>query len=449
MDGFQERLKGSIRLRLSLWLVGAIVFMAVAGGAISFATAIDEANELQDDTLQQVVNLLAQQPALTRHLIDTDSLTTDAEPSLHIHELSAAAPAPTSEAPSGKPALRHDLPDGFQTVEAHGESHRVLAKTLSNGKRIAISQATSVRDEIARDSALRTVLPLLILIPVLLLVVTDLVRRMLLPVAQMATEVEARSESELHALPERGLPSEIRPFVLAINRLLARVAMSMETQRRFIADAAHELRSPMTAMSLQAEMLDGSGMSADAREKLASLRRGIERGRVLLNQLLDLARAQSNPPVAPVPWSVQKVFRRVLEDAMPLAEAKQIDLGVKNEADAVVMASEVDLITLVKNLVENAVRYTPEGGRVDISVSETTQQVVIEVEDNGPGIAPEERERVLDPFYRVLGSEQSGSGLGLSIVKAIAERLRGRLVLQDATAFEHGLKVQVVLDKAA
>ena len=233
--------------------------------------------------------------------------------------------------------------------------------------------------------------------------------------------------------------------MLAINRLLARVAFSMEAQRRFIADAAHELRSPMTAMSLQAEMLNSLDMTPEAHEKLSALRRGIERGRTLLNQLLDMARAQFAAPSTPTEWSVQKVFRRVLEDLLPIAESKQIDLGVKNDLDTSIQANEIDLISMVKNLVENAVRYTPNGGRVDLSVSQVDGYTVIEVEDNGPGIAASERGRVLDPFYRVLGSDQTGSGLGLAIVKTIAERLHGRIELGDSTAFEHGLKVRVLL----
>lgn len=164
-------------------------------------------------------------------------------------------------------------------------------------------------------------------------------------------------------------------------------------------------------------------------------------------QLLNLARAQStqSTPVAAI--SVQKVYRRVLEDLMPLAEAKQIDLGVSNSNDAQVFSNEMDLMAIVKNLVDNAIRYTPDGGRIDLSVIDEPSRVILEVEDNGVGTPEAERERVLDPFYRVLGSEQTGSGLGLSIVKTIAERLRGKILLNDATQFPQGLKVRIVLKK--
>jgi two-component system, OmpR family, sensor kinase len=310
-----------------------------------------------------------------------------------------------------------------------------------------VSQETTVRNEIARDSALRTVLPLLIMVPILLFVVAYLVKQMLMPVSRLAKEVDARSEQELHPIQQEHLPTEIKPFVVAINRLLERVAHSMETQRRFIADASHELRSPMAALSLQGELLSNVDMPDEARKRLVRLRQGIERGRNLLDQLLSLARAQNANSTPLTTLSVQAIFRHVLEDLMPLAEAKDIDLGVSSPADAQVTASEVDLMAVVKNLVDNAIRYTPAGGRIDLSVSEDSQRVVLVVEDSGTGIPETERERVLDPFYRVLGSEQSGSGLGLSIVKSITDRLRGRIELSNATHFPQGLRVRIVFSK--
>lgn len=189
-------------------------------------------------------------------------------------------------------------------------------------------------------------------------------------------------------------------------------------------------------------------MSATARERLSSLRQGIERGRNLLDQLLTLARAQSplEPPPMIGPVSVQSIYRRVLEDLMPLAEVKQIDVGVEGNEDALVRAGELDLIAIVKNLVDNAIRYTPRGGKVDLSVRQTQTHVLLRVIDNGPGIAPEERARVFDPFYRTLGSDQVGSGLGLSIVKTIAERIGAEVRLEFADeANRSGLCVLVLL----
>ncbi|MEO8279305.1 MAG: HAMP domain-containing sensor histidine kinase, partial [Ideonella sp.] len=269
------------------------------------------------------------------------------------------------------------------------------------------------------------------------------------PVARLATEVEARGEGELHALPELGLPSEIRPFVVAINRMLGRVSEVLQGQRRFIADAAHELRSPMTALSLQAERLDATDLPCQARERLEILRRGIERGRALLEQLLAYARVQTVDTANPASCEARIVVRRVLEDLMPLAEAKNIDIGMKDGDDAIVAINEADLGTVLKNLIENAIRYTPEAGRVDIDVQPAGVMATVVVADSGPGIAPSERERVLQAFYRTLGSDQIGSGLGLAIVKTIVDRSGAQLHLDYADEKkESGLRATVSIPLA-
>ena len=286
-----------------------------------------------------------------------------------------------------------------------------------------------------------TVLPLLVLVPVLWLLVAVLVPHMFRPVARLATEARTRDGQALHPLPTEQLPTEIQDFVQAINRLLARVAESVEAQRRFVADAAHELRSPLTALSLQAERLDAAEMPETARSRLLTLRQGIERNRHLLEQLLGMARAQadaaaSSPDsLAPYPpLLLIRVFRRVLEDLMPQAEARQIDLGVDGEVQGQVQTAEHDLLIVLRNLVDNAIRHAPVGGQVSLRAHTGDTGLVLEIEDNGPGIPPAERERVLDAFYRVPGSETGGSGLGLSIVQALLRRMDGRLVLTDAPA---------------
>jgi len=266
-------------------------------------------------------------------------------------------------------------------------------------------------------------LPFLILFPVLLLVVSDLVRKLFRPIASLATEIDQRAEQALHPIDEQHLPTEVRPFVVAINRLLGRVAQSMETQQRFVADAAHELRSPMTALSLQAERLAASELSAPARERLLPLSLGIERSRKLMDQLLSLAAMQSasERPVTRV--SVHEIYRQVVEDLLPLAEHKHLDIGVTSINDVQVMINELELFTLVKNLVDNAIRYTPQGGQIDLSVEVIQQTIQLQIKDSGPGISVDEQARVFDPFYRSLGTGEAGSGLGLSIVKAIADRI--------------------------
>lgn len=283
-------------------------------------------------------------------------------------------------------SLPATLAGGLLTLTISNEPFRVLVKTIEDGQRIAVAQETGIRDKIARASALRTLMPILILVPSLLLIVANLVRNMFRPVAMLAKDIDQRAEQMLHPIENVQLPVELQPFVVAINRLLSRVTQSMDTQRRFVADAAHELRSPLTALSLQAERLAQIELPNEARDRLTALQRSIARGRNLLDQLLTLAKVQSLPDLPTTPVSVQAIYRRVLEDLLPLAEAKRIDIGVEGSHDVQVLVSELDMIAVVKNLVDNAIRYTPSGGRIDRSVSTDAGQAVVTIDDNGPGI---------------------------------------------------------------
>ncbi len=292
---------------------------------------------------------------------------------------------------------------------------------------------------------MRTIAPMLLLAPLLVLVVATMVRKLLTPLTQLSDEVNARSEQALHPVEVDNVPVELRPFLAAINGLLARVKQSMDMQRRFLADAAHELRSPLAALSLQTERLAQADMSATAKDRLITVREGIERGRHLLEQLLSLARAQADSPRnATSSVAVDLLVRKVIEDFIYQAEAKNIDLGMTKSDDAVVVADEMAILTVVKNLVDNAIRYSQQGSQIDVGVHLNAEHVNITVSDHGPGIPAPERERVFEPFYRILGTEESGSGLGLSIVKEIAARLEAEVTL-TCTEPEHDRGLTVTL----
>lgn len=429
MDGFKKRLSESVQLRLSLALSLTIVLVAVAASAFVFVSALDEAHELQDDTLRQVAMLYDRQH-MTLHYPEGPALEGDDEESRviiqHLADGSQALANGDETLPLPLPAT---LVDGLATVDVGGEAFRVLVHSTSRGERIAVAQEVGARDKDARESAWRSLLPFLILFPVLLLVVGDLVRKLFRPIASLAAEIDRRGEQLLHPIDEQHLPAEVRPFVVAINRLLARVAQAMDGQRRFVADAAHELRSPMTALSLQAERLAACSLQVSARERLLPLCQGIERSRQLIDQLLSLAAAQAAVPRPQARIGVHAVYRRVLEDLLPLAEQKHLDIGVEGSADVQLLINPMDLFTLIKNLVDNAIRYTPAGGTIDLCLAQTDTCVCLQVKDSGPGISVEEHDRVFDPFYRTLGSGETGSGLGLSIVRAIAERVGARVAL--------------------
>lgn len=445
MDGRSGAVATSLQFRLSLWLSLTILGAALVAGLSSYVSALREANEFQDDVLRQISTLYEQpnQPA-PRILNPDPSANRDAESRVYVQVLGSTTSDATGRRSGSPLALSMDLPEGLQTVHSGSETYRVFVRTLNAGHRLAVAQGTAVRDEIARDSAVRTLAPLLALFPIMFAIVIYLIRRSFMPVSDLARELDLRGESELHTMAVETVPSEVRPFVAAINRLLGRAGNAMEVQRRFVADAAHELRSPLTALSLQAERLASADMSPDATERLATLRQGIERGRSLVSQLLALARAETSIPTPRSAVSVQRVYRHVLEGLLPLAEAKGIDIGIASEQDVEVFANDADLGTLVRNLVENAIRYTPMGGRVDLSVSTSGDGVTLVVEDNGPGIPESEHEHVFERFYRSKECDEVGSGLGLSIVKAISLRMGGRVSLGASDdVHQSGLRVTV------
>lgn len=448
MDGREGPLASSLRFRLSAWISATILCGAFAAGAYSYVAATADAHRLQDAQLRQIgyiIGKLDAVPASPQARARAGDIDFDARIVLRFIAAEGGRPILCHERP---PCFSNDLADGLQTVDSGGEQWRVYVRTNAKGIRAAVAQQTAMRDAIARADAGRTVMPLLVLAPLLVLLVTILVRVMFRPLRTLTTQLGARTEHEVGELDRSALPSEVWPFVAEINRLIARTARTMARQRRFIADAAHELRSPMTAMSLQAERLAASEMSPEAQTRLDALSAGIGRTRILLDQLLTLARTQeaaagSEGDGGPV--SLKRAIQECLEDLVPLAEAKAIDLGVVGDADPLVPGPLVDLKTLVKNLIDNAIRYTPHGGRVDIRVDAAPVPgdgwVHLHVEDTGPGIPAAERARVFDAFYRVLGNGQIGSGLGLAITGTIAARMGARIALGDAP--HGGLDVHV------
>lgn len=429
MDGLKKRLNASLQFKLSWSLVLVILMTAAVAGVFSFFLAFDEAHDLQDDTLRQMANLLSQQNLSGAGLDAIHLSESDEDTRVIVQRLSQTERMrPMTEQDAGL-LLPAGLPEGFQTLSVDGETYRVLIKATASGEKIALAQETAFRDEIARDSALRTVTPFLVLVPLLVWVVANLVRQMFRPIKALSYTIDRRADTDLQPVDERDLPTEVKPFAVAINRLLERVARALEVQRRFVADAAHELRSPLTAMSLQAERLAEADMSVTAQQRLAQLQAGIARGRHLLEQLLDLSRVQSQHNRPDQALALEPVYRRVLEDLLPLAQARQIDIGMACEQDAQVWVHEWDLLALLRNLLDNAIRYTPAGGTVDLLLTRQPGYALLSVRDNGPGIAPAERERIFDAFYRVLGSGQSGSGLGLSIVQTIVRRIGAQIEL--------------------
>ncbi|OIQ86877.1 sensor protein QseC [mine drainage metagenome] len=412
----------SLERHLSRTLALAIVVAGLLAGAVSFGFAYVEAQEFQDDTLQQIA-VLADAKRLPDAGRAVPSADSDPEEKVLVMHL---PPDPGTVSPAWLPAA---LPPGFHTLGGD-DRWRVFVRQTRAGTRIAVAQETQVRDEMAIFSALRTLAPLLLLLPLLVWLTVRIVRTELAPVKSLAQNLDEQPARRPQPLPDGDVPDEIAPFVRAINRLLARITELMSEQRRFIADAAHELRSPLTALSLQAQNLENAGSPAAMRERVGPLRAGIERARRLTEQLLSLARSQAAVATS-TRLEVSQLAQELIEDALPLAQARGIDLGLEDEGGIVLAADAATLQLIAKNALDNALRYTPAGGEVTLRLHSEDDDALIEVIDSGPGIAEAERERVFSPFYRSEGAGGEGSGLGLAIARDAAQRLGGTVSLHD------------------
>jgi len=422
----------SLRGRLLIGFTLMIVSTGVVAGAVGFQWAFDEAIEMQDSILTQIGALALN----TRFQNDAPiNRGVDAEAQVTIEEL--------GDRPSGKPDTRAlwTLQDGLHVVPRDQKPWRVLLGTRPDGSRFAIGQATAIRDEIARDSAFHIILPLAVLAPCLMLVIAIVVWQSLRPIVQLAGQLDARRASDLGKLSQEGTPRELHPFIASINRLLERIDTMMEQQRRFVSDAAHELRTPITAISLQAENLSQVELPPDSRDRVVALKNGARRTAHLLEQLLALARYDmESAPEIPV-TSLDCCAKDVVSDFMSLAMDRGVDFGFAIIEPSPVRGEPATLSSVVHNLVDNALRHTPQGGRVDVGIYREGARVILQVEDTGPGIPVSDLERVFEPFVRGSRPAGEGSGLGLSIVKRIVERLKGSVTLENVP--KSGLRVTV------
>ncbi len=429
-------MNGSLRRKLFTWLSVAIVAMSAAMAALSFALAWTDANTTADAQLRQVAATLAAVravPPMARLPLDPE----DAEAHYVVRALGSGD---VDADPRADVFLAAELPPGLQTIVAGGVAWRVMVARNAGGQAFGVAQRQHARDEVARDTAVFTLVPMLFLVPLLLLIVHRLLRQGFGPLVALSAEVDQVDGSRQAALDPAGVPLEAAPLVHAVNRLLRRLGSVLEQQRRMVADAAHELRTPVAATRVQADNLGHEALPAEARARLEALQRGLDRTSELIEQLLRLARVQGASHVGEQPIAIDAVVRAVIEETLALAEARGVDLGCVRLDSARLRGDPMHAHALVRNLVDNAVRYTPAGGSVDVGVDVLDGMVEVSVEDTGPGIAAEQRERVFEPFFRILGSQQPGSGLGLAIVRSAAQALGGRVQLGPRRDGRPGLR---------
>lgn len=338
-----------------------------------------------------------------------------------------------------------DLPGfvegGYANVDTREGTWRVFA-IRSRRQVIQVAQPLSVREHMALAVAARVLSPFLLLLPGLGAVIWVLVTHGLAPLDRLARAVATRTPTSLEPLGERQVPEEVLPLVQSLNGLLERLEKALNAQRAFIADAAHELRTPMAALQLQAQLVERAQSDDEREAALGDLKAGIQRSGRLVQQLLTIARQE--PDYEPKPFRrliLAELVKQIVADYGGLAGAKSIDLGVSESDDvAVIFGDPDDLRTLISNLVDNALRYTPNGGKVDVSARMDDGCPTIEVSDTGPGIPEHELTRVFDRFYRGERASESGTGLGLAIVKAIADRHGAVVELRTGRGLSAGVR---------
>lgn len=315
--------------------------------------------------------------------------------------------------------------------------------------RVQVVLSTEYLHQIVIDRAIKSMLPIALALPLSFAVLWFLVWSSSRSLHNVAMEVSRQDERNLTELSPTRVPDEIAPLVIAYNTLVARMRKAFTSQGRFVQDAAHELRTPITAISLQLENLRAYVPPGDASERFAQLEGGVARSRHLIEQLLRLSRQESEATLssseATDEIDVASVLRESIGQLMVHADRRHIDVGFDGPISAALRAPEAELRSVFDNLIGNAVRYAPERGIVDVRLYRADDHAVVDVIDNGPGIAPEFIDRAFDRFFRVPGNGASGSGLGLAIALVAAERNGLRLELVNRDHGTSGLIARVHL----
>jgi two-component system, OmpR family, sensor kinase len=431
----------SLRARLLAWLLAGVLFVGAAGGWIVYRNALSEASAFFDYHLRQTALILRDQPV--QYLLAPQLAPADASYDFVVQVWTLDGVRMYLSRPHA------DLPQvttlGFATVSTSEGRWRVFGVQAQRSV-IQVAQPMSVREQRAAELALQTLKPFALLLPVLALVIWFAVGHALEPLQRLTALVKARRVNAVDALPDEQLPDEVQPLVKALNDLLGRLRAARDRERAFMADAAHELRTPLTALHLQMGMLARASDESERQAAMGTLSAGVQRAIRLVEQMLALARQEPRAERPRVPVRLDDLAREIVAELVPVADARHIDLGVPAAQPASVAGDPDALRTLLRNLIDNAVRYTPSGGRVDVTVEAASPGAAggarLTVADDGPGIPPEERTRVFDRFYRRAGTEPPGSGLGLAIVRAIADSHDARVQLADGPGGK-GLAVKV------
>jgi len=441
----------SLRRRLLVILLWSFAAAWLLLAAMSYFSARHEIEELFDAQLAQSARVLL---GLTLHEIEEEN-----EPDIagidivgvpwgHKYEEKIAFQIWSGEklllrSPNA-PVAPMTSASGYRDELIETKPWRVfLLADPAHNVRIAVGESYEIRDELIFDILFNTLLPILLTLPLLALIIWTGVGRGLGPLKKVAGEIAQRSPSQLQPLAVRDTPEEIRPLADSLNRLLGRLDEALESERRFTANAAHELRTPLAGLKTQAQVALRATSEPQRIQMLNKILEGVDRATHLVGQMLTLARLDPDAAAAQhEPVDLVQTAVAVVAERAPSALEKNIEIELTEDSRGVVNGDAAALAILIRNLVDNAIRYTPPGGRVEVSVATREDGITITVTDNGPGIPELERARVFERFYRAPGSGGQGCGLGLSIAQRIAE-LHGASIELAAPVTGSGLRVMV------
>ena len=437
----------SLRLRLLLLLSLALGLAWLAAAWFTHLESREEINRLFDAQLAQSAQVLL---GTTRHDIhervehgeDDVTISHEYEQKLLFQIwdknrlLLKSASAPVFAIGSEQ--------EGYSQTIISGQPWRVLTRWDARQEfMIQVAEPMAGRESLAQHISYKLLLPTFIVLPILLLLLWLGIGAGLRPLQELKQEIKQRSPNHLHAVAMAGVPEEVSPLVGALNDLFVRLEQAFNSERRFTADAAHELRTPLAALKIQAQVALRAGNETERQVALENVLRGVDRATRLLEQLLTLARVDPETAAASyAPVDLHDLAASAIKDVAQMAHAKHIELLLEASPTCLVSGDAAQLALLLRNLLDNAIRYTPEAGRVSVAIQQGLG-VELQIRDSGPGIPAAERERVLQRFYRIPGSGMEGSGLGLSIVQRIVELHGARLALAD-NAPGPGLLVKVI-----
>ena len=437
----------SLRRQLTRFTLLAVLLVALVQAAIIYRSARSEAEAMFDAQMESIA--LSLTGNLGAAVLGNDALGQGAGTEEFIIQIWRADGTMLYRSPSAR-LLPPQAVLGFSRTHVDGIGYRVYALQTPL-QVVQVAQATASRREMAGQIALRAMLPVLLLAPLLMLIVWWVIARAMAPVERLRAQVAMRPPEDLAPLPPDDLPAELQPLISEMNGLLARLSAAWDALQHFSADAAHELRSPLAALRLQAQSLQRAEDASTRRVAGERLLAGIDRATRLVEQLLALARAEGQQArELPGAWvDLAHLAELAVHEHRPdaLARDTALTLDTVPGAETGVLGHADALTVLLRNLLENALRHTPPGGRIRVRVAPAPNPpdnaqapMMLSVEDSGPGVPAADRQRVLDRFYRVPGSAGHGSGLGLAIVNAIALRHDADVML-DASPELGGLRV--------